>query len=123
MHPKMQTGEQLDWLPGTWDALWAAARAAYPREGCGVLLGSGTTVTGVLALTNRAKGDSFFEIDPVELAAVYEAEDAGRIELLGYWHSHPRTSCEPSDLDRAYSVPGYAYAVAGVDGVNVYRVS
>jgi proteasome lid subunit RPN8/RPN11 len=114
----------LTWTGGTWAALWAAVRAAYPREGCGVLLGNGTTVTGVLALTNTDQpGLSTFTMDHRELLAVYDAEDAGRLELLGYWHSHPRTSSEPSDVDRAYAVPGYAYVVAGVDGVTTFRVS
>lgn len=114
----------LVWADGTWDALWAAVRAAWPFEGCGVLLGSGDTVAGVLALTNISTTPLVsFTICPDELDTVYDAEDAGRISLLGYWHSHPRTSSEPSDVDRAYAVPGYAYVVAGTDGVTTFRVS
>lgn len=119
---RMQKGEALDWLDGTWAALWAAARAAYPREACGVLLGTDGTVTGVLPLTNVAEDTSNYEIKIDELLAVYAAEDEGRCELLGYFHSHPRTCSAPSDIDKAYAVPGYAYVVCGVDGATVFRV-
>lgn len=86
----------------------AAAEAAYPEEGCGLLAGrdaaDGTSVVTRLAESvNVADGDRrrTFEVDPkvrFDLMRTLEG-DAGGERILGHYHSHPDHPAEPSATD------------------------
>lgn len=87
-------------------ALIAAARAAHPYECCGLLLGSadGGCVTIAEARPCRNVHPDparHFEIDPVPLIAAHRAARSGGPAVVGYYHSHPTGSAEPSLTDRA----------------------
>ncbi len=100
-------------------AMAAAARAAYPEECCGLLVGrylpadgAGTgarwQVTRVVPAANRhPQPRRHFEVDPVThialLRQLREREAAeGEIEiLLGHYHSHPEAAALPSASDLA----------------------
>lgn len=115
MKPRMQKGD-LEWSPDAWAAVWAAARRAYPNEACGALLGV-DSVSGVVPLANVSGSPAtHYEIAVADLLKVHEEED-----LLGWFHSHPRTSSDPSELDLAYAVPGYVYVVCGIDGATTFQ--
>ena len=70
-------------------AIEVHAAACYPRECCGVIVG-----TEYLSCKNIATNQDQFEIDHVDLAS---AEDRG--EILAYVHSHPDGSTAPSQVD------------------------
>lgn len=112
------------WQPAAYMAIVAARRAAAPREACGALLGRGALVTAAVELHNVAPGDHDYQIDPEDVARMYALEDAAGGEgLLGWWHTHPASSSEPSSIDVEYAIPGYLYAVCGEDGMTTFRVS
>ena len=96
--------------------LHAEATRAVPFECCGVLAGRDGRVTAVYAVPNAAEERlTRYEMDPAELwAARRRARDEG-LEVLGFYHSHPRTSPVPSsyDVERAY-YPDAVYAIAGL---------
>jgi proteasome lid subunit RPN8/RPN11 len=84
------------------DAIRRHAAADSPREACGLLFGDAACVDGVMAATNAADDpERRFEIDPAALFAAIRAERAGGPKLVGYYHSHPTGSAEPSPTDRA----------------------
>ncbi|HEY4275252.1 MAG TPA: M67 family metallopeptidase [Rhizomicrobium sp.] len=92
-------------LPRTLEAqIEREARAAYPRECCGLLEGvRDQEAAGILALhsaRNIAPGNDRFEIDPADhIAALKKARGNGHA-IIGCYHSHPNGIAVPSDIDR-----------------------
>ena len=99
------------------DALHAEALRAHPAECCGLLAGQAHRVEALYPVSNTAEDSSRrYEMDPAELwAARRAARDAGH-EVIGFYHSHPRTPPFPSSLDveRAY-YPEAVYAIAALE--------
>ena len=80
----------------------AHARESAPRECCGLLFGDGEVVSRLVRGRNvHPTPETRYEIDPAQLrAALLSTEDSDR-ELVGIYHSHPRTEPKPSDFDIA----------------------
>ena len=99
------------------EALHAEASRALPAECCGLLAGRDGRVELLYPVPNAAEDPSRrYEMDPAELwAARRAARDAGH-EVIGFYHSHPRTPPVPSSLDveRAY-YPEAVYAIAALE--------
>jgi proteasome lid subunit RPN8/RPN11 len=97
------------------------ARAAAPRECCGLIEGvRGGEVIRATALhpaRNLARDDDRFEIDP---AGQFRLLREGRV-VVGCYHSHPGGRAEPSprDAEGAGEV-GFVWVVAGADGIGAY---
>jgi proteasome lid subunit RPN8/RPN11 len=87
-------------------AIREQARAAAPRECCGLVEGlcedaSRFTVTALHPARNLAAGPDRFEIDPRDhIAAAKQARARGRA-IIGCYHSHPRGAARPSASDIA----------------------
>lgn len=103
-------------------ALRDAARAAHPRECCGLLLGEigggDARITQVVPTANVASDPLHrFEIDPAALIAAHRQARAGGPAVLGYYHSHPSGVAVPSATDKAGAArDGQIWAiVAGED--------
>jgi proteasome lid subunit RPN8/RPN11 len=89
--------------PGIAAAIHAAARAAAPRECCGLLEGARSgedwRVSAIHPARNLAAGADRFEIDPADhFAAARAARAAGRA-IIGCYHSHPGGRAVPSARD------------------------
>ena len=81
------------------------ARAAFPRECCGLIEGRRrddfVEAMALHVTRNLATADNRFEIHPEDhFAALKAARDNGR-SLIGCYHSHPKGSPVPSATDRA----------------------
>jgi proteasome lid subunit RPN8/RPN11 len=92
----------------------------YPHECCGALLGrdggGAREVIDLMALANR-RDDSprnRFEVtaDDVRLAEKIAREK--RLELIGWYHSHPDSPARPSEYDRDHAWPWYSYIIVSV---------
>lgn len=105
------------------DALLAQARAAHPREACGLLFGSGPTIISHRPAGNvHPKPQSHFEIDPQVLIDAHRAMRGGGPQLAGYYHSHPSGPPKPSATDRAMAAPdGMIWAIVGEGCVTLWR--
>jgi proteasome lid subunit RPN8/RPN11 len=98
---------------------------AYPKEGCGILLGlveHGTRwVVDVLPTGNaREEGDQHnrYLIPPESLLeGELQAEDR-ELEVIGYFHSHPDHPARPSNFDREHAWPWYSYLIVSVRNGN-----
>jgi proteasome lid subunit RPN8/RPN11 len=90
------------------------ARAAYPDEACGVILGSlGTdTPKRLKPMINAAHSPTFYEFDPKDLLALYREVDDNDEEIVVIYHSHTETEAYPSRTDIAYAgEPGAHYVL------------
>jgi [CysO sulfur-carrier protein]-S-L-cysteine hydrolase len=86
------------------DALVAHARAGYPNEACGLIIGDRPASEGGLALRfvptrNRAASPYRYEIHPDDLLRVsIETDDADDV-FWGIVHSHVQSPARPSPTD------------------------
>lgn len=87
---------ELQWL----------ALAAAPQEACGILFGRTDRVSGYRATKNVADDPiRHFEIDPATLIAAEREGRGGGEPILGYYHSHPAGTVEPSTTDASSAAP------------------
>jgi [CysO sulfur-carrier protein]-S-L-cysteine hydrolase len=86
------------------DALIAHARAGYPNEACGLIIGTRPAGEGGEALrfeatTNKAASPYRYEIDPGDLYRISVAADDADEVIWGIVHSHTHTPAVPSPTD------------------------
>lgn len=100
----------------------AHARAALPRECCGVILGgkmgADWRAFGIEESRNIAPEAcrDRFEIDPVLLLRLQKAARAGGPRMIGVYHSHPNGLAAPSqtDLDLSWQT-GFLWLITAID--------
>ena len=92
----------------------------YPHECCGALLGSdgegSREVMDLLPLANR-RDDSprnRFELTPDDVRLAEKTASEKRLELIGWYHSHPDAPARPSEFDREHAWPWYSYIIVSV---------
>jgi proteasome lid subunit RPN8/RPN11 len=79
----------------------AHARAARPRECCGILLGSGDEIVEGVQARNLDDDPARFLIDPKDHIEARRSARARGVQVVGFYHSHPHSSAEPSTSDAA----------------------
>jgi len=86
------------------DAIIAQAKAELPNEACGYLAGKDGKVTKNFALTNIDHSPEHFSFDPAEQFKTIKQARQGELEILGNYHSHPKSPARPSveDIKLAY---------------------
>jgi len=101
----------------------AAVAAAHPREACGILLGERGRITEARATANvHPTPETHFEIDPQALIAAHRAARGGGLQVLGYFHSHPRGVAAPSATDRACAAgDGRVWAILAGEEVTFWQ--
>ena len=80
------------------------AQAEAPLEACGLLSGRGTSVLRVFPLQNEDRSEVSYHLNPEEQFRIFmEIEEVGD-QLVGIYHSHPKTAAYPSprDIEAAY---------------------
>jgi proteasome lid subunit RPN8/RPN11 len=98
--------------------------AAYPNEGCGILLGrlagdSGTVeVTEVRAGTNlrEDRARDRYILDPRDILRAEKDARATGLDVVGFWHTHPDHPARPSQYDTDHAWPEYVYVIVAVHG-------
>jgi len=104
----------------------------YPHECCGALLGRDNVdgdvispvgvqlplreVVALFPLTNRRE-DSPHNRFSVTAEDVRDAEKAARekkLDVIGWYHSHPDHPARPSQYDREHAWPWYSYVIVSV---------
>lgn len=108
---------------GVLGAVLAEARAAHPRECCGLLFGDTNAITGYRPAVNvHPNPETHFEIDPQVLIDAHRAMRRGGPRLVGYYHSHPAGPAEPSATDRAMAArDGMIWAIVAGDELRLWR--
>jgi proteasome lid subunit RPN8/RPN11 len=102
-------------------AITRHGEAAYPVEGCGLLLGRAEdgrkSVTRVLPVENTRETEARHNRYLIPPEAVMKAEQqAARegLDIVGFFHSHPDHPELPSDFDREHAWPWYSYLITSV---------
>jgi proteasome lid subunit RPN8/RPN11 len=98
----------------------AHGEETYPYECCGALLGRDgegrREVLELLPLPNR-RDDSprnRFELTPDDVRLAEKTARGKRLDLLGWYHSHPDAPARPSEFDREHAWPWYSYIIVSV---------
>jgi proteasome lid subunit RPN8/RPN11 len=110
------------------DAIVAHARAAAPRECCGLLVGTAGRIDNCVSTRNVDTNPSRFRVDPAaHIALNRQLRGTGRA-VIGVYHSHPASRAEPSpsDIDEAY-YPDFVHVIVSlVDrsdaSIRAYRI-
>jgi len=101
----------------------AAGETAYPDECCGILIGEidneeRKTVKRIEAVNNsREDGEKYhrFLITPEDVFRAEQTARAAKLELIGFYHSHPDHPASPSEYDREHALPFYSYVIVSVE--------
>jgi proteasome lid subunit RPN8/RPN11 len=104
----------------------------YPHECCGALLGrdgvgSQATSAGAVQLPLREvvalyplinrRDDSprnRFSVTPEDVREADKAAQEKKLEIVGWYHSHPDHPAKPSQYDREHAWPWYSYVIVSV---------
>jgi proteasome lid subunit RPN8/RPN11 len=92
--------------------------AHAPLEACGLLAGLNSKVESVIRVTNQARSEVRFVVDPTEQLKAFEWIESNGLELVAIFHSHPAgpETVSPTDIaESAYDV--VQVILARVDGV------
>jgi len=101
----------------------ADGEAAYPNECCGVLIGEVDnagikTVKSTLTIDNaREDGEQYhrFLITPEDMMKAEQTARANKLDVIGFYHSHPDHPSAPSGYDKDHALPFYSYVIVSVD--------
>ncbi|WP_336135134.1 desampylase [Natronomonas amylolytica] len=104
------------------DEAVAHARDGAPEEVVGVLAGrrgeDRSTVERIYKATNAAETpETRYEIAPAAELDLLERIDEAGLDVVGFYHSHPRGPAGPSETDaRLAAWPGHSYVVVSLAG-------
>jgi proteasome lid subunit RPN8/RPN11 len=97
------------------------AEQTYPEECCGMLLEF--SMNGVHSIQeaiqiDNSQGDNRkrrFFITPEQYRNAEQLAKKWKMELLGFYHSHPDHPAAPSAFDTDYALPWFTYIIVSVD--------
>ncbi len=97
------------------DALVAHAREESPNECCGLLGGTGGVVDASMRAHNLKASPTEYLVDPADHFAAIRQWRAEGLDVIGAYHSHPRSEAVPSatDVREAY-YPEFAYVIVSL---------
>ncbi len=84
-------------------AMIAHVDSLAPLEACGLLAGKNSRVEKILPVTNQARSEVRYAMDPLEQLHAFEWIDSHELDLLGIFHSHPQgpETVSPTDIAEA----------------------
>jgi proteasome lid subunit RPN8/RPN11 len=110
------------------DAIVAHARAAAPRECCGLLIGTAGRIDNCVSTRNVDAHPSRFRVDPAAHIALNRQLRGTSRAVVGVYHSHPSSRAEPSraDIDEAY-YPEFLHVIVSLAdrpdaNIRAYRI-
>ena len=103
-----------------WREMVAHARATYPDECCGAMLGrvdgDQKEVLIAMRLANSSAGSQAarYELRPEDLLAADKEARRQGLDLVGIYHSHPDCGAYFSETDLKNSCPWYSFIVLSI---------
>jgi proteasome lid subunit RPN8/RPN11 len=96
---------------------------AYPDECCGVLFGDidenqNKKLRRIEPIINsREESERYhrFLITPEEMMKSEMTARTLKMDVLGFYHSHPDCPAKPSDYDKEHALPFYSYIITSVN--------
>ena len=97
-------------------AIRAHGRDTFPHECCGAMLGTDGVVREAYALPNTTEEGPRrrFLVRPDDYRVAEQRARAARLDLLGFYHSHPDHPAKPSQYDLDHAWPSFSYVIISV---------
>lgn len=111
------------------DDMITHAREGFPLEVCGILGGTGESVSAIYRMTNTDASNEHFMMEPKEQFAVIKDLRAKGLAMLAVYHSHPETPARPSQEDIKLALtPDVSYIIisladASAPDTKSYKIS
>ena len=105
---------------GVVDAIVRHAMEASPHECCGVLLGTAELVDESWRARNLDERPATrFLLDPRDYFNALRAARSRGVDVVGFYHSHPRSAAtpSPSDLKEAAAAGDQLHIIVGLGGL------
>jgi proteasome lid subunit RPN8/RPN11 len=104
------------------DEIRRHGEADYPYECCGMLIGrfdadGAKVVVETLAISNAREDEAKrnrFLITPQEMMRGEKYARSKRLDVVGFYHSHPDAPAVPSGFDLDHAWPTYSYIIVSV---------
>lgn len=103
------------------DEIELHAEQTYPEECCGMMLGFSKdgihTIEEVIKIDNsqdKNRRRRFF-ITPEQYRQAEQLARKWKMELLGFYHSHPDHPAAPSVFDTDHALPWFTYVIVSVE--------
>lgn len=94
----------------------------YPYECCGIIFGKFSNeskkVLEILSIENEKEDESKHNRYLISSKKIFEAEvyaAKNDLDIVGFYHSHPDHSANPSAFDQEYALPVYSYLIVSVN--------
>jgi proteasome lid subunit RPN8/RPN11 len=101
------------------DAIVAHAQETAPDECCGLLVGAGDRIDQAIRARNLERGPARYRIDPRDHIALMKRLRGSDRDVIGAYHSHPRSSAAPSASDVAEAFyPDFVYLIVSLMTAN-----
>ncbi|RPI07091.1 MAG: M67 family peptidase [Ignavibacteriae bacterium] len=97
------------------------AEQTYPEECCGMLLGFSKNglhhIEEAIIIDNRQDENRRrrFYISPEQYRQAEQLAGKMKMELLGFYHSHPDHPAAPSAFDTDHAMPWFTYIIVSVE--------
>lgn len=95
------------------------AVAAAPAECCGALIGVAhdrmIEVRSLIPVENEAPSHTHYHIDADIVLRLERQAACSAQQVVGFYHSHPNNTAEPSMTDIELACPGYLYLIVQTD--------
>jgi proteasome lid subunit RPN8/RPN11 len=117
---RVATAAELLFTKALFERMADLALAAYPFEGCGVLVGEpGDEQATVVQVTEgrnlvQDRRRDRYELDPRDIIRAERYARESGLEVIGFYHTHPDHPARPSQFDTDRAWPGYIYVVISV---------
>ena len=100
-----------------------AGEASYPDECCGILMGDidqdGNKIVKrtetIINAGEEGEKHHRFLITPEDMLHAEQTARAAKMEVIGFYHSHPDCPAAASDYDRDHALPFYSYVIVSVE--------
>lgn len=106
----------------TVDAIYREGEKCYPDECCGIIFGK--LVEGQIKYAERLEpiANSFdenekyhrFLITPETMMQAELTARKNKLDIVGFYHSHPNQEAVPSQYDKEHALPVYSYMIVSV---------
>lgn len=96
-------------------AIIAHARRQRPAECCGLLLGSGEEIVESVPTRNAADDPvRRYVVDPHDHLQAIRSARTRSLQVIGVYHSHPRSTATPSPTDKAQAFGHFIFLIVGL---------
>ena len=104
------------------EAIRRHGEADYPHESCGLLIGridaqGAKSVEATHPISNARESEAQhnrFLITPADLLAGERLARQKKLDIVGFYHSHPDHPAVPSQFDLDHAWPVYSYIIVAV---------